>query len=462
MMISIIGSFAVTLTYILGVWGETVYVSQPPADDPFYAKPNNLSDYALGEILRSREVYVNPQFFENGGATQSVYRTNNTQNEPSYSVVTTFKPPIYHSNPVKVLSFQMFENAANIDCAPSYGLVKGLFSTNNVDVIWDVPIFVGWALAQGWYVVISDIEGPRSGFVAGYEEGKAGLDGIRAGLDQLDLPSDTDVALYGYSGAGHSTVWMSQLAESYAPDINIIGAVHGGTPVDLSSTINHLQNTLFSGFAAGGLAGISSVYSEINQTIEQYGNNWLNDVLNYVKTPGKCAFDELFGYGTDSFTNQVVSGAPHDNLLDYPKVKSVLGKESLLGNVSSVGVSTPKFPRMIYHGLIDEIIPYDPVKQYVGERCEEGADIQFQVYPIGEHVLTDIQAIIPSMIYLQQLFNRDTPKVKCGTPAPNILTLQDPDVYSAIGNETVSKILALNGTNTLFGKVNIPDRTIIE
>lgn len=458
-------TLAATTCLLLGVLGSPVYVSQTPLEDPFYSDPGNLTNYGLGEIIRSRDVYVNPQLIESGGATQSMYRTNNTFNDPSFSVVTTFKPlsSAVTSYPQKVLSFQMFENAANLDCAPSYGLVKGLFSSNNVDVIWDVPIFVAWALAQGWYVVISDIEGPNSGFIVGHEEGKAGLDGIRAGLDQLGLPSDTEVALYGYSGAGHSTVWMSQLADSYAPDLNIIGAVHGGTPVDLETTINHLQNTIFSGFAVGGMAGVASIYPDFNNSVVQkYGNQFLKDAVKFAKNPDKCAYDLLFTYGSQSFTDKVISGSPYDSLLDVPSTQEVFGKESLLNNVSSIGVSTPKFPRMIYHGENDEVIPYEPIRQYVGERCEDGADIQFQVYPIGEHVLTDIQGIIPSMLFLQQLFHKETPKVKCGTAATDILTLQDPRVYDAIGKNTVEKIKALNGTKTPFGTIHLPNTTIVK
>lgn len=63
-------------------------------------------------------------------------------------------------------------------------------------------------------------------------EGYAVLDGIRAAIALNKLPSDTPSVMAGYSGGAHATAWAANLHSKYASDLNIIGAVHGGTPVD--------------------------------------------------------------------------------------------------------------------------------------------------------------------------------------------------------------------------------------
>lgn len=41
---------------------------------------------------------------------------------------------------------------------------------------------------------------------------------------------------------GHASVWMTHLQLTYAPDINVVGAAHGGALVDLK-LMEHGPNT---------------------------------------------------------------------------------------------------------------------------------------------------------------------------------------------------------------------------
>lgn len=42
----------------------------------------------------------------------------------------------------------------------------------------------------------------------------------------------------GYSGGGHAAGWAAQLANEYAPELNIIGAALGGVPADLKVSMH--------------------------------------------------------------------------------------------------------------------------------------------------------------------------------------------------------------------------------
>lgn len=64
-----------------------------------------------------------------------------------------------------------------------------------------------------------------------------------------------------------------------------------------------------------------------------------------------------------------------------------MGKESLLMNAKTKGVNVPKsFPRLMWHSRGIEIVPFEPLQQYVDEQCAQGANLQFAVLGVGEHV----------------------------------------------------------------------------
>lgn len=209
----------------------------PPSRDPFYVPPGNLSSYQPGQIISSR--VVAPPAVQDpavGHVVQVLYRTINTNGNASSTVATVFTPTNPRADPA-MLSLQFYEDSANIACAPSYSLMAGLSSPNWPTSSLDNPVITKWALNLGYYVVIADHEGPNSAFIAGWEEGQAGLDGIRAALASADLPTSTKIAMYGYSGGAHATAWMTNLAPTYAPELNVVGSAHGGTPVDLTTMV---------------------------------------------------------------------------------------------------------------------------------------------------------------------------------------------------------------------------------
>lgn len=92
---------------------------------------------------------------------------------------------------------------------------------------------------------MADYQGPNSAFSAGRLEGRAVLDSVRATLafSTLRLAKDVKVGLWGYSGGGIAMGWASALQPQYAPELNIVGAAHGGTPTNLTATTEFLEGT---------------------------------------------------------------------------------------------------------------------------------------------------------------------------------------------------------------------------
>jgi hypothetical protein len=98
-------------------------------------------------------------------------------------------------------SYHIFKDSAELDCAPSFLLQQAINSPVN-DTNYGI-IFINAALSKGWYVTITDYEGPKAAFSAGIRAGKATLDSIRATLKSTNITKISPQAkaiMLGYSG----------------------------------------------------------------------------------------------------------------------------------------------------------------------------------------------------------------------------------------------------------------------
>lgn len=99
----------------------------PPSQDPWYEQPCNISDYASGEVVRSRSVNPELEAFLTLPVNVSVkavfqylYRTTDSLGDAAASVVTLIEP--HNSDPTKLLGYQTYYDSANEDSSPSYTL----------------------------------------------------------------------------------------------------------------------------------------------------------------------------------------------------------------------------------------------------------------------------------------------------------------------------------------------------
>ena len=345
-----------------------------PNDDLFYTTPDNINTYANGQVIQSRKADTDIGNSNKVDAFQLQYRTTNTQKEAQANVATVWIPN-KPASPPKIFSYQVYQDSTQLNCAPSYSFLKGLDKPNKATTILEAPIIIGWALLQGFYVVSSDHEGPRSSFIAGYEEGMAILDGIRALKNYAKLPTDSAIGFYGYSGGAHATGWAANLAGSYAPEHNIIGAAYGGLPASARDTFNFLNKGAFAGFAIAGVSGLALAYPDVETYIQSRLNAKGEKVFKQVRSRGFCIGQVVLTYPfVDAY-----SLINDTNLLNEEPVASTLKSETLVQAEASYTVPVPKFPRFIWHALLDEIVPFHSAATYVKEQCSKGADINWNV-----------------------------------------------------------------------------------
>ena len=100
-----------------------------------------------------------------------------------------------------------------------------------------------------------------------YEPGYRILDGLRAALnsEELGLSATAPIGLWGYSGGGLATAWAAEVSGTYAPELNIVGAVLGSPVGDLGHTFRRLNGSFYSALPAMVVAALSHAYPDLDR-----------------------------------------------------------------------------------------------------------------------------------------------------------------------------------------------------
>jgi hypothetical protein len=208
----------------------------------------------------------------------------------------------------------------------------------------------------------------------------------------------------GYSGGAIATGWAASLQPSYAPELDIKGWVHGGTPANLTGTMLYIDNTAFSGFLPAAVAGLAKPSA--------YGAE-LNPIINRILTPmGKskyefaqsnCAVADLLSFPEMSLLSTSVQTLG-PGLISQPTVASVLA-QNIMGLHKS---QSPTAPVYIYHATQDEIIPYANASTLVDSWCGYGASVNFTTYENGGHATTEIIGLPDVIQFVEAAFAGET------------------------------------------------------
>ncbi|GAA1633161.1 lipase family protein [Nocardia ninae] len=324
---------------VVGIGGVPSAAAVPvyPAGeaDGFYAAPGDLADYAVGDVVRSRQVAATG--FPGVMAWQLLYRSANSAGVPIAAVTTVLVPAGGGNRPL--VSYQPFVNSLGVRCAPSHSLFDGTMQ--------EAPA-LNLLLARGWAVAVPDHLGPTSAYGAARLGGTLTLDGIRA--VQRFAPAGlaaSPVGMAGYSGGGMATGFAVALAPEYAPELPIVGAAQGGVPVHLAALardVGSAPNQLFGlGFAAA--VGLEREYPDrvrLEPRLNPAGLALRDRIANACAT-------EIIDAGANRRLSDVFTGGALD---DDPATAQVL-RENSIQDFDGV----PRAPVYQWHGTGDVVSP---------------------------------------------------------------------------------------------------------
>ncbi|ART70196.1 lipase [Mycobacterium dioxanotrophicus] len=348
-----------------------------PADDPFYAPPAGFQHAAPGTVLRSRDVELSflgviPQRLH---ATQLLYRSTSRTGVPEAAVTTVIVPPDAAPD-CPLVSYQCAIDAITGRCFPSYALRRHAKATGSLAQL--ELLLITAAVAQGWAVSIPDHEGVEGMWGAPYEPGYRILDGLRAALEseQLNFSPEAPIGLWGYSGGGLATGWAAEMCESYAPELNVVGAVLGSPVGDLGHTFQRLNGTMFSGLPALVVAALADIYPGLNRVIAEHATR-----------EGRKLLDRLHRMTTVEAVLRLI-GTDMEDLVDLPLEQILAMSEvSEVFDDIKLGTAAPRPPVLIVQAVHDEIISVDDIDALADTYITGGADVTYHRDMFCDHLL---------------------------------------------------------------------------
>ncbi|EHK50247.1 uncharacterized protein TrAtP1_007314 [Trichoderma atroviride] len=411
-----------------------------PSEDPFYAVPYNIGWFSPGEIINYRE---SPSEISSFGLVpthlkkgyQILYRTTNSLQQPTASVLTVLIPPNAHYD--KVLSLQMAEDSATINCGPSYTMQRpaqqSLLHSSNITQLQ--LLFAESALARNWIVIVPDYEGPEAAFTASKITAYSILDGIRAAKHSgyiTGIAPNPRIGVWGYSGGAAATQAAINMQELYAPEFEIAGAAMGGLPgISQASDIFTLNKTPSSALIASAMIGLSNQYPVLKNLIYSSLKPQFRDLFY---TPLHMCLQQ----STLILTSQDILGMFYETLL--PGVIKELDMVFQIENTHPP--TTTKAPLYIYQSVRDHLSSIDKIDELVRGYCEQGAVVHYERAgsPKLSHVSYALIGIPNVLLWMQDRLDGKRVAEGCVTRADMTATL-DPTL-AAIFPQHIRDVLA--------------------
>jgi pimeloyl-ACP methyl ester carboxylesterase len=390
-----------------------------PGDDPFHQPPTGFERAAPGTVLRSRDVQLAflgliPQRLR---AKQLLYRSTDMNMTPTTTVTTLLAPSVRSPDkPCPIVSYQCAIDAVTGRCFPSYALRRRAKAAGAL-AQFELLLIAG-LLAEGWAVSIPDHGGRHGVFGAPMEPGYCVLDGLRAALNfqPLNLSSTAPIGIWGYSGGGLATAWAAEMYASYAPELNIAGAVLGSPVGDLGGTYHRLNGKFFSALPAMVVVALTHSFPEFKSVLERT-----------VTADGRAMLDQLKTMTTAQAVVRLrkkdmaaMFDRPLDEILDLPEVQHVF-------DTIKLGVASPRMPVLIVQATHDRIISVSDIDALARTYEAGGTHVTYHRDRFCEHILLHPMSAPMTLRWLRDRFdNRPLDEHRIRTTWP---TLLNPSTY---------------------------------
>lgn len=233
------------------------------------------------------------------------------------------------------------------------------------------------AFSNGWVMVGTDYAGLGTAgphpYLIGQGEARSVLDSVRAvkQLSELDLADLTVV--WGHSQGGHAALWTGGLAESYAPDVNVVGVAAAAPATELPTLLLESQYSavgkIMGSFA---LRSYSEIYADVS--FDEYVNPFLKPIV--WEMTGRCLAE------TSTLLSIVATAAMPGTI--YSKDPTTgQGGQRLNENIPMLPIAARLF---IAQGEADPLVLPDVQQSYIDKIRAAGQELTYKTYPGLDHL----------------------------------------------------------------------------
>jgi hypothetical protein len=371
----------------------------PPGQDPFYRYTGSepLKDIAPGTVLATRPINLAVGTTSTPvSAEQLLYRTTGELGQPTVTV-TTVIAPLGAASPPRLVGYLSFYDALGAECDPSYTLQGGDPGSANEQQTDEEQLIIGSYVAAGFVLTIPDFEGENLEWSAGQEAGYGTLDALRATESYLGMAADSPVGLTGYSGGSIAADWASELAPSYAPELDLVGVAEGGIPVDYAHNMTYINGSAdWSGVLPAVLVGLARAFgTDLDPYLSAYGEELTAQVQSACIGSFEGAYPGL--------TVQQLLKPQYSNPFSIPVLVKIIN--TLIMGSTPGNPSGPLFMAVgDADGTGDGIMVVADTEALAHEYCGQGVGVQLNVYPGDDHEEAAVQFEPAAVIFLEARF----------------------------------------------------------
>ncbi|OZE28028.1 lipase [Rhodococcus sp. 05-2254-5] len=424
----VFGSAVAVMAVFMGVTAPAVSAAPSTGstvESDFYIPPSPLPAGAAGDVIRSEPSHLALSVPGIGGtlpgeATRIMYRSTDSNDDANAVTGTYIDPaaPWTGPGPRPLVVLAPGTQGQGDQCAPSKMLNNVITYTPPLGFMVEYEVLAAYSLlSQGYGVVITDYEGLGTPgahtYVNRASEAHAVLDAARAArqLQGTKISGDGPVAAYGYSQGGGAAAAAAEIADEYAPELDLVGTYAGAPPADLKQTLEQVDGTILTGVIGYTLNGLLNSDPGLQPIVDENINDAGKAMLNLVAN--QCVGETILNVGLHRTTEYTKTGEPLSVVLDrLPKAQEILAK-------NKIGERTPNAPVLIQSGTSDDIVPHGQAVGLAGDWCGEGATVQLssaQVPAIvpgsgAGHLIPDILGLGEAQSWIKDRFY--------GVPAPS-------------------------------------------
>jgi pimeloyl-ACP methyl ester carboxylesterase len=363
-----------------------------PAGDAFYVPPSPLPAGQSGDIIWSRP-------FDGPGGAQGyeVLYLSTTVDDQAVAVsgVIIVPGPSAAAAPAQgraVLSWAHGTTGLGDECAPSKQ-----YPTGQAGELLLAQVAVG----RGFVYAATDYQGlgPPGDhpFVVGLSEGRNVLDIARAAehLPGSGATLTSKVVVWGHSQGGGAALFAAELAPTYSPDLQVVGAVAGAPATELSTVAAANDGGPNAGFLLMALVGFHAAYPN----------------LSYDAVLNAAGMDAVATIDTEC-TNAINRDFGGTKLADYTTIDPATApgwSDAYAAN--EAGQVTTSVPIFMYQGDADEVVPVAVSAAALQKYCALGVTVSRKTYPGADHT-----SVIPAALVDILGFVNDR---LAGVPAPS-------------------------------------------
>ena len=395
----LIGAFVAIAVLALAAFG--IRAVEPSAPGAFYTPPSPVTADGAGTLIRSEPLETAP-----AGARgwRILYRSTGADGQPIAVSGTVFVP----RGPAPtggrdVVAWAHPTTGVASRCAPSIGAGGGASAIAGL----------GGLLRAGYVVAATDYPGlgtagPHPDLV-GVSEGRAVLDSARAAAHLDGTGATNRVGLWGHSQGGHAVLFAGQLAESYAPELEVVGVAAAAPATSLAELLRR---------DIGGLSGNVLASMALTSWSEVYAAQGLT--LDTVVERSSIPLVDLIADGCIETTAQELVDLPAAEVLQLRFLEadpwSIPPWDAVMAE-NTPGAEAIGVPVLIAQGTADTVVWPGVTADWVEAQCATGVEIDERLYDGRTHTEIAQVAADDARTWLGERFARRPATSTCA-PAP--------------------------------------------